>query len=206
MICGCPAPGAAAKAALDDTFAVDLADHLAIASKESPRRADLGTKRQLALGNSVGAIKAELLRRAVPFRPARAIGTFVHDAARSELGCARVLGRPERAGIKAVAAAYAGLLIVEDHADIGLVDAICRADRDTGRICAVHATGGDGFLLARHPVIDGDDATPQHAPGDFVLVLADTGAGHAFDAALGVTEEFHPCHLLLLTPSRCGRW
>src|SRR5690625_4747630 len=127
MICGCPAPGAAAKAALDDPFAVDLADHITITGKERARRADFGAERQLAFGHPVRAVKAEFLGRAARLRPTRAMGACVHAAARAELGFARVLGRPERAGIETVAAADAGLLVMQNHADIGLIDAGGRA-------------------------------------------------------------------------------
>src|SRR5690625_4932783 len=121
MISGCPAPGAAAKAALDDSFAVDLADHIPLTGKERPRRADLGAKRQLALGDPVGAVEAKLLFRAMGFRPAGAIGAFIHDAPRPELGRARILGRPERAGIEAITAADTVVLFMVARANTGQV-------------------------------------------------------------------------------------
>src|SRR5690625_2757672 len=206
MICGCPAPGAAADAARPRPCASALAARLPIPGKGRARRADFGAERQPAFGDPVRAIEPEFLGRAVRFWPPGAIGAFVHDTARTELGLPGVLGSPERACIEAVAAADARLLVMEHHADIRLIDAGGRADSDTGRIGAMHTAYGDGPLLARHAVIDRDNAPPQHAPGNLVLVLADAGAGHALDAALGVAEEFHPCHMLLLTPSRCGRW
>src|SRR5690625_1977064 len=120
MICGCPAPGAAAEAALHDPFAIDLADHLTIPGKERARRADFGAERQPAFGDPVRAIEPEFLGRAVRFWPPGAIGAFVHDTARTELGLPGVLGSPERACIEAVAAADARLLVMEHQANIRL--------------------------------------------------------------------------------------
>src|SRR5690606_27550416 len=76
---------------------------------------------------------------------------------------------------------------------VGLVEAVHRADGHAGRVGAVHAGDRDG-ALAGLAVIDGDDAAPVHAPGNLMLVLAGRDAGVAFDAALGVAEEFHTCH------------
>jgi hypothetical protein len=52
--------------------------------------------------------------------------------------------------------------------------------------------------LARHAVVDGHDAAAVHAPGHFVLVLAGGDAAVALDAALGVAQEFHSRHGVLL--------
>src|SRR3546814_17854011 len=74
-----------------------------------------------------------------------------------------------------------------------LFRSIDRADRRAWRISAVHAGHRDG-ALARLAVVEGDDPAPMNAPGNVVLVLAGRRAGIAFDAALGVAEEFHSSH------------
>src|SRR3546814_15979417 len=91
---------------------------------------------------------------------------------------------------------------MEHNAVGGLVEAIHGADRDAGRVRAVHAGYRDG-ALAVLAVVDGDDAAPVHAPGNLMLVLAGRDAGVALDAAIGVAEEFHTCHFSAppLTPA-----
>jgi hypothetical protein len=49
------------------------------------------------------------------------------------------LRRAERAGVAAVAAADADVLVVQHHAFVGAVEAVDRADRHAGRVAAVHA-------------------------------------------------------------------
>jgi hypothetical protein len=53
----------------------------------------------------------------------------------------------------------------------------------------VHA-GHRDRALAGHAVVDRDDAAAVDAPGHLVLVLAGGDAAVAFDAALGVAENF----------------
>src|ERR1041384_1707078 len=105
------------------------------------------------------------------------------------------------AGIEAVAAADAEILVVQHHAVVGLVEAVDRADRHAGRVGAVHAGDRDRLLGPDHAVVDRDDAAPVYPPGDLVLVLAGGHAAIALDAALGVTQKFHPRHEVLLMPS-----
>jgi hypothetical protein len=57
----------------------------------------------------------------------------------------------------------------------------------------VHARHRDG-PLARLSVIDCYDAPAVDAPWDIVLVLAGRNASVAFDATVGVAEEFHTSH------------
>src|SRR4029077_2390638 len=71
--------------------------------------------------------------------------------------------------------------------------AVHRAHRRAGRVGAVHASHGYR-TFARLAVVDGDNAAPIDAPGHLVLVLAGGDAGIAFDATVGVAEEFHTCH------------
>ena len=129
----------------------------------------------------------------VLFRAAGAEGALVHLAARAEIAGLRILRRAEGAGVEAIAAADAQVLGVQDHAVVGLVEAVHRADRHAGRVRAVHA-GDRDRPLARLAVIDGDDPPAVDAPGHLVLVLAGGDAGVAFDAALGVAEELRSCH------------
>src|SRR5215207_3198470 len=100
-----PAPGARAVAALEDALLVDLGDDLAVAGKERFRRAHLGAQRQLALGEPVGAVFDVFRRRAVGLGTGSAVGALVHLAAGAEVADTRILRGPERAGVKAVAAA-----------------------------------------------------------------------------------------------------
>src|SRR4051794_37695744 len=53
---GLPAPRARAVAALADALLVDLRDDLAVAGKQRLGRAHLGAQRQLAFGQTIGAV------------------------------------------------------------------------------------------------------------------------------------------------------
>src|SRR5215472_3059032 len=75
----------------------------------------------------------------------------------------------------------------------GRIDRLRRAHRLAGRVGAMHAGHGDRALSGLS-IIDGDDAPPIDAPGHLVLILAGGDTSIAFDAALGVTEEFHARH------------
>ena len=57
----------------------------------------------------------------------------------------------------------------------------------------MHAGHGDRSLSG-FAVIKSDDAPAVDAPGDLVLVLAGGDASVAFDATVGVAEEFHSRH------------
>jgi hypothetical protein len=57
----------------------------------------------------------------------------------------------------------------------------------------VHARDRDGFL-ARQPIVQRDNAAAIHTPRNFVLLLARSDAAIAFDAPLGIAEEFHSRH------------
>src|SRR6266540_1030021 len=188
-----PTPGAGAIAALDHALPVDLRDDLAVAGEQRLGRAHLGAERQLAFRQTVGAVLDVFGLAPVRLRPARAIGAFVHLAARTKIADPRILRRAERARIEAVAAADAEVLGVQDHAVGGGVEAVDRADRRAGRVGAMHA-GHRDRALARLAVVDGDDAPPIDAPRDIVLVLAGGDASVALDATVGVAEKFHPSH------------
>src|SRR6185295_5493254 len=110
-----------------------------------------------------------------------------------------------RAGIEAVAAADAQILVVQHHAVVGLVEAVDRAHRHTGRVGAVHAGDRDRLLGPDHAVVDRDDAAAVHAPRHLVLVLARGDAAVALDAALGIAQKFHSRHGPLLKPSPLGK-
>src|SRR5436305_2625571 len=84
-----PAPRTGAVAALGDALLVDLRDDLAVASEQRLGRAHLRAQRQLAFGQTVGAVGkdsllavAELGERAISLGTAGAVGALVHLAAR----------------------------------------------------------------------------------------------------------------------------
>src|SRR6202040_2327226 len=97
------------------------------------------------------------------------------------------------AGVEAITASDAEVLGVQHHRVGRGVEAVHRADRRTGRVGAVHAGHGDR-ALAGLAVIDGDDASAVDAPRPLVFVFTGRDAGVAFDATVGVAEEFHTCH------------
>src|SRR5215471_4751826 len=160
---GLPAPGAGAVAALDHPLLVDLRDDLAVAGQQRLGRAHLGAERQLALGQTIGAVLLVFLLGAVRLRSARAIGALVHLAARAEVADLGILRGAERTGVEAVAAADAEVLGVQHHGVGGGVEAVHRTHRLAGRVGAVHA-GHRDRALARFAVVDGDDAPAVDAP------------------------------------------
>src|SRR6266699_2555858 len=188
-----PAPCAGTVAALQHPFLVDLGDDLAVAGEQRFGRAHLGAQRQLAFGEAVGAVFVELLHRIVWLGSAGAIGAFVHLAAGAEIADARILRRPERAGVEAIAAADAEVLGVQHHGVRRGVEAVHGAHRRARRVGAVHARHRHR-ALAGLAVVDRHDAEAVDAPRHLVLVLAGSDAGVAFDAAIGVAEEFHSSH------------
>src|SRR5262249_8237990 len=113
-----PAPSARAIAASRYALLVDLRDHFAVTGKERLGRTHLGAKRQLAFGKAVGAVLLVLRLAAVRLRTTGAVRALVHFAARTEIADFRILGRAERAGIEAVAAADAQVFAVQ-HDGVG---------------------------------------------------------------------------------------
>src|SRR5262245_32648580 len=195
-----PAPCARAVAALDHTLLINLCNHVAVAGEQRLGRAHLGAQRQLALGQAVRAVALVFSEGVVDLRAAGAVGALVHLAARAEIADARILRRPERAGVEAVAAADAQVLGVKNHGIRSRIEAVNGAHGRTGRVGAVHA-GHRNRALARLAVADRYDAAAVDAPGHVVLVLAGRDAGVALDAALGIAEELHARHGSgLLTP------
>src|SRR6266404_809438 len=127
------------------------------------------------------------------FRPARAKGALIHLSARSEIAHLRILRRAEWAGVEAITATDALILGMQHDAVRRRVNALDGTNRLTGRIGAVHAGHGHRSL-ARHAVIDGDNAPAIEPPRHLVFVLARGRAGVALDATVGVAEELHPGH------------
>src|SRR3954465_4818535 len=168
---GLPAPGAGAVAALDHAVLVDLRDDLTVAGEQGLGRAHFGAQRQLAFGETIGAIFCELGLGAVRLRTAGAVSAFVHLAARAEVADFGILRRAERAGVETVAAADAEILGVQDHRVGCRVEAVHGTDRRARRIGAVHA-GHRDRPLAGLAVIYRDDTTAVGAPRHLVLVLA----------------------------------
>src|SRR5262249_3258768 len=152
----------------------------------------------------VPAVLPELGRGEIGLGAAGAERALVHLAAQSERAVLGKLGRAEGAGVEAVAAADAEVLVVQHDAFRGLVEAIDRADRHARCIGAVHAGDRDGFL-PRNAVVQRHDAPAVHAPRHLVLVLARRHASVALDATLGITQEFHSRHgyLLMYSLSLC---
>src|SRR5258707_1510151 len=199
MIRGQPAPRAGPIAASQYALPVNLSDDFAIAREQRLGRAHLGAQRQLAFAEPVGAVFRKLLGAAGSLVSATtgAIGAFVHLAARTKIADHRILRRPERAGIEAIAAADAQILVVQHDAVFGRIDPDVRANGRTGSVGAMHA-GHRDRALAGFSVIDGNDAPPVDSPRHLVLVLAGGDAGVAIDAAVRVAKELHPCHPSLL--------
>src|SRR5258707_4814479 len=193
VIGGDPTPCARTVAALHHALLVDFGDDRAIARQQRLGRAHLGANRQLALGETVGAVFGVFGRRRVGLRSAGAIGALVHLAAGAEIADLRILRRAERAGVEAVAAADAEVLGVQHHAVGGGVEARHRADRGAWRIGAMHARHRHR-ALAGLAVVDGDDAAAIDAPRHFMFVLAGRHAGVALDAAVGITEKLDASH------------
>src|SRR5690606_31767689 len=148
---GAPAPDLGALAARQNTLPVDVRDDVAIAAQQGLGRAHLGAGRQLAFGEAVAAILLELGLGAVLVGTAGTEGALVHLAAHAEGAGLRELRRAERAGVEAVAATDAQVLVVQHHALVGAVEAVDRADRHAGRVGAVHA-GDRDRALAGHAV------------------------------------------------------
>src|SRR6185503_5541260 len=103
---------------------VDVRDHVGIAAEERLGRAHLGAGGKLALSKPVAAVFPEFGRREVRLGSARTERALVHLAAQSEGAVLRELRRAEGAGVEAVAAAYAEVLVVQHHALGGLVEAV----------------------------------------------------------------------------------
>src|SRR4029077_2129779 len=186
-------PGARTIATLADALLVDLRDDFAVTGEQRFGRAHLRAQRQLAFDQPVAAVLLVIRRRVLRIRPARAVGAFVHLAARAEVAEPRILRRAERARVEAIAAADAQVLGVQDHAVGGGEETIHRTHRRARRVGAMHAGHGDRSL-ARLAVVGGDDAAAVAAPRYLVFVLAGGDARVALDAAVGVTEEFHASH------------
>src|SRR5689334_8020641 len=174
-------------------IAVDVRDHLAVATEQRLRRAHLGARRQLAFGEAVAAVFRELGLRTVGLGTAGAERALVHLAAHAEGAGLRELRRAERTRIEAVAAADAQVLVVQDHAFLGFVEAVHRAHRHARRVRAVHA-GNRDRPLAGHTVVQRDDAATVDPPRNVVLLLARGDAAVALDATLGIAQEFHSGH------------
>src|SRR5258706_11956710 len=109
-----PAPDLVTLAALHDARLVDRGDDRRVAREEGLGRAHLRARRQLALGDAVAPVLAELLDGVVLLGAARAERALVHLAAQPEGAGLRELRRPERARVEAVAAADAQVLVVQD--------------------------------------------------------------------------------------------
>src|SRR5690606_24821734 len=134
-----PAPGFSAAAATQHPLAENVGDDTGVAGEQRLGRAHLGAKRQLALGEAVGAVLLVFGLRAGFLGAAGAEGALVHLAARAERrGAVGELRRTEGAGEEAVAAADALVLVVQDHAVLGLVEAVGRAHRHAGCVRTVH--------------------------------------------------------------------
>src|SRR5881394_4409540 len=79
-----PAPDLGALAAAKHALAVDVGNHVAIAAEQRLGRAHLGARGQLALGEAVAAVLAELGFAAVGLGAAVAERALVHLATQAE--------------------------------------------------------------------------------------------------------------------------
>jgi hypothetical protein len=190
-----PAPGARSIAAPEYPLLVNLRDDIPITGQQGFGRAHFGTQRQLALREPVGSVFFELFDTATHFcaTAARAERALVHLASGTEVSDARILGRAERTGVKAVATADTQILRVQHHAFLGGKDAAHRAHGGTWRVGAMHA-GHRDRALARQAVIERHYPAPIDAPRHLVLVLACRNARVAIDAAICVAKKFHSRH------------
>src|SRR6185436_11171036 len=205
-----PTPDFAALAARSHALAVDVGQDVAFAAQERLGRAHFGADRQLAFGETVAAVLLELGFGVVGLGAAGAERALVHLAAHPEGARLRELRRAERTRVEAVAAADAEILVVEDDAVVGAIEAVDGAHRHAGRVRAVHARDRDR-PLAGHAVVDGDDAPPVDAPRNLVLLLARGHAAVALDAAFGIAEKLHSGHVFASSmpswrPGRASSW
>ena len=97
----------------------DVGHHIAIAAQQRLGAAHLGAGRQLAFGQAVASVLLVLGRTAIGFGATGAEGALVHLAAHAEDAVARELRRAEGAGVAAVAAADADVLVVQHHTFFG---------------------------------------------------------------------------------------
>src|SRR6185312_7186754 len=139
------------------------------------------------------AVLLELGSGAIGLGSAGTERALVHLAAHTERAGLRELRRAERARVEAVAAADAQILVVQDDAFLGLVEAVDGAHRHARRVGAVHAGDGDR-PLAGHAVVQRDHPAAVDAPRNVVLLLARGDATVAFDATLRIAQEFHSGH------------
>ncbi len=119
------------------------------------------------------------------------------------------LRRAEGAGVAAIAAADADILVVQHHTLVGAVEAVAPGQT---------AMEGASLQCMQATEIDFSPGTPslrvttpawRFTPqGHLMLVLASCDAAVAFDAALGITDQnFHSCHCgVLMHFSRCRSW
>src|SRR5574340_864452 len=151
-----PAPHLGAFAPAQHALAIDVRDGVAVAAKQRLGGAHLGAGRKLAFRQAVASVLPELGLAAIGLRAAGAEGALVHLAAQAEGAGLRELRRPERAGVEAVAAADAKILVVQHHPVVGVIKTVDRAHRHARRVRAVHARDRDRLLGADDAVIDGD--------------------------------------------------
>ncbi|CFX17235.1 protein of unknown function [Candidatus Filomicrobium marinum] len=103
------------------------------------------------------------------------------------------MGRTERARVEAIAAADAQVLVMQNDAFVGLVEAVDGADGHARCIRAVHARDRNR-PLTRFAVVDCDDTPTVYAPRHLMLVFTGGDASVALNAAFGVAEKLHTCH------------
>src|SRR5258705_3118872 len=156
-----PSPCTAGVTARLDAVTVDLGDDVAVPGQERLGRAHLGADRELAGRQTVGAVFLVLCRGPIGFRATRAVGAFVHLAARTEVADLGILRRAERAGVEAIAAADAEVLGVQHHGIGGGVEAVYRAHGPPKRVGAMPAGPRDRALGP--PAVTSGDGTAAGA-------------------------------------------
>jgi hypothetical protein len=179
------APGIYPGAALELTVAVYGCHRVAVAGQQRLGGAHGGAERHLAFGNPVLAVELLLFGAVIFFRPAGAEGTLIHRPAGPEHLAGGELRRPEGTRHKAVTAADAGLLADQHDAVLPLIEGIHRADRDAGRIRAMHTGGGKRFF-PRLALINGEYLSTVDAHGDMIALFTGNHAAAAVDTSFDI--------------------
>jgi hypothetical protein len=127
-------------------------------------------------------------------RPTGTEGAFIHLPSHAERGAGRKLRSPKGASIRTVTAPNTNIFIVQDNTFIGLIKALNRTYRHARGIRTMHTGDRDRLLSARYTVVDSYDTATINPPRNVVLCLACGYTTIAFNATLGVTDEFHLRH------------
>lgn len=180
-----PAPGIGAGAALEDTLAIHIGDHIGVPGEQGFGRTHSGTERYLALGYPVLTVEMLFLGTEVFLGTAGTEGALIHCSPCPEDIAFGELRGTERTGHKAVAAADAGLFIDQHDPVLPLIDGINGTDRKTRGIGTMHARNRDGFL-ARFSLVEGNHPAAIDTYGNMVPFFTGDDTAATVDAAVGI--------------------